>query len=287
MSVGRRSPRLFLAFRFPWIRALMRSFVLSLCLALGAFAPLSSAADGTLSEAIESPTPVAGLEGAVVLGDLAPAEGAFLAEESPRVAVAGGAAARLVAEGYRALAEGRTAEALAAYRAATQAAPAVAEAYLGLGASLQALGRPTEAAKAYERALALRPGDGLARARLVAVLGDLAPGIALERLGRLAVAYPDDAEITGRIGLQLMRQGRPLAALGAFEQAAALAPGDPVRQVNLAVAADRAGQAARALAAYRKAVTLLRAGGETAGVDLAALSRRARWLEVRLEGVTP
>ena len=61
--------------------------------------------------------------------------------------------------GNRAEAEGRSAEACAAYRAAVDAAPRYAPAHLNLGIGLEAAGDAGGALQSYERALALDPAD--------------------------------------------------------------------------------------------------------------------------------
>lgn len=198
------------------------------------------------------------------------------------------AATKAVDRGYRAMRAGALAEALVDYRDALGLDPTRVEAHLGAGAALEGMGRIREAAAAYDRAVRLRPGDQDIRARLVDALGRLTPEAALDRLGELAANHPDDPAITERIGLLLLLQNRPMAALGALEHTATLDPSVPAHWHNLAIAADRAGQVEKAIAAYRRAIALVRAGGTPQpGMDLAALSRRARWLEVRMEEDTP
>jgi tetratricopeptide (TPR) repeat protein len=215
------------------------------------------------------------------LGDDASASTSSFEEDAPSLEAA---ATKAVEQGYRAMRAGALGEALEAYRDALAMDPARVDAQLGAGAALEGMGRIREAAAAYDRAVRLRPGDGEIRAKLVDALGRLAPEAALDRLGELAAHHPDDPAITERIGLLLLLQNRPLAALGALERTATLDPSVPAHWHNLAVAADRAGQSDKAIAAYRRAVALARAEGKPPqGMDLAALSRRARWLEVQME----
>ncbi|GEO82845.1 tetratricopeptide repeat protein [Pararhodospirillum oryzae] len=197
----------------------------------------------------------------------------------PEVVVTGGRGAMAAEEGYRALGAGQVARALEAYTRATRQDPALADAHLGRGAALDLLGRPREAALAYDRALALRPTDPLTRARLTGALSRLPPSESLDRLEALAAQWPADPALWDAVGLQRLRAGRPQPALEALEQATLLAPGVAERQLNLAIAADRADRAARAVIAYRRALLLWRTTGAPPGVDLAAIARRARWLE--------
>jgi Tfp pilus assembly protein PilF len=215
---------------------------------------------------------------------LAPGAVQALDGDLPSPAALEAEATRAIERGFRAMRVGAFEDALDAYHEALAHDPTRMDARLGAGAALEGLGRPREAAQAYDRAVRQRPGDADARARLVRVLGQLTPDEALTRLGELASAHPADPDVTEAIGLLLLRQGRPLAALGALEHTATLDPSSPARWHNMAVAADRAGQADKAITAYRRAVSLARAGGSPPpGMDLAALSRRARWLETRIE----
>ncbi|WP_413207183.1 tetratricopeptide repeat protein [Rhodospirillum sp. A1_3_36] len=237
--------------------------VLALCLALGVLTPAGSGWAWANEAAASKPS---------------------IDEDVPSLEIT---ATKAVERGYRAMRAGALGEALEAYREALSIDPARVEAQLGAGAALEGMGRIREAAAAYDRAVRLRPGDGEIRAKLVDALGRLAPEAALGRLGELAAHHPADPAIPERIGLLLLLQNRPLAALGALERTASLAPSVPAHWHNLAVAADRAGQAEKAVAAYRRAVALARAEGKSPqGMDLAALSRRARWLEVQMEEKT-
>lgn len=82
-----------------------------------------------------------------------------------------GAAFAHLGLGVAVKAQGRLDEAIDAYRAATEADPALAEAHGNLGIALQAAGRLDEALAAYRRALELNPGFFRKIAQEIAIAG--------------------------------------------------------------------------------------------------------------------
>ena len=74
------------------------------------------------------------------------------------------------------------------YEAALTSWPDYAEAHNNLGVALQAVGRPKDAAEAFEHALRLRPDDAVARRALSEVLNNLGATLASE--DRMAEAIP-------------------------------------------------------------------------------------------------
>jgi Flp pilus assembly protein TadD len=138
--------------------------------------------------------------------------------EAPVAADASGAAdvAALLAKGDAAHAAGAP-DTLALYRRAAEAAPADPRPLLRLGAVLSERKQWTEAADAYQGALALAP---------------------------------DEVEAEHGLGAALLADGRAEAALAPLEKAHAARPGDPRIAEALGLANDQLGRYDRAQAAY-------------------------------------
>jgi serine/threonine protein kinase/TolA-binding protein len=115
-------------------------------------------------------------------------------------------------------AQGRHAEAEAAFRDAIRLRPGYPEAYTGLGNALFSQGRHPEATAAFRQALSLRPD------------------------------YP---EAHTNLGIALAAQGRHAEAEAAFRAALSLRPDDPEALCNLGHALREQGRFAEALAALR------------------------------------
>src|SRR5688500_2927975 len=118
---------------------------------------------------------------------------------------------------------GRLDEALAICAAAAAAEPGLRRL---AGQILQAQGRDAEAAAAYQRIVADDPGDweiwnNLGNTRLAA--GD--PAGAVAALRRAAAIRPDVLPIQANLGGALARAGDPEAALDAYRKALDLGPG--------------------------------------------------------------
>ena len=165
---------------------------------------------------------------------------------------------------------GRHERAIASFRAAVERDPTHAAPQILLGASLLALGRVAEATTRLEAAVALAPGEPLARRQLARAyeqgrdwggavdqyraLRDLAPGEP-EYLYGLGRAYlrlserclrelrdldPDSARSQQALGHNYRVLGRPNLALQAFERAARADPALP--EIHLAMAQILMGQ---------------------------------------------
>jgi Tfp pilus assembly protein PilF len=155
-----------------------------------------------------------------------------------------------------------------------------AEAWTALGRAQRALGEVVEAESSYRRALELRPGYGVARHNLGALLGELKRAEeSLAELDLAAVAGIAGAQLQFNRGRAMMELGRLDEAEAALLAAATTAPrdvrsqamlarlrfmrGDPDYARELAAAASRLKEPALLLALG----DLLRRGGQLAAAE--------------------
>ncbi|MHB1558457.1 MAG: tetratricopeptide repeat protein, partial [Isosphaeraceae bacterium] len=135
---------------------------------------------------------------------------------------------------------GQDAAAVAALRQAESARPQDPLPSYYLGQALVLVGRPDQAAEAFERALKRKP----ARNDLLEIFQALGrvyqrtqkPDQALAVWARLEALFPDDARVKEQIASTLAEEDQPTQALPRFE-ALARSTKDPFRQVQLAIQA--------------------------------------------------
>lgn len=131
------------------------------------------------------------------------------------------------------------------------------QATLGLGSCLAGLGRAEEARGAFERALALFPGDPTALVRLGQTLGDLGRNEeAAAVLERAVAADPSVAQAQLALALVAARQGRHEEAARSAAEAAKLTPDDPRAHLALGVALYHLGRYGEAVPALERALDL-------------------------------
>ncbi len=143
-------------------------------------------------------------------------------------------------------AQGKPADAEAAYRSALALRPDLAEAHNNLGDVLSYQQKPAEAEAEYRAATELQPDYALAHVNL---------GLALSAKGKLAdaeAAYraalklkPDDAEAHYNLGFVLNAQGKLADAEAAYRAALELQPDLAEAHCNLGASPCRPGQAGR------------------------------------------
>jgi tetratricopeptide (TPR) repeat protein len=137
-------------------------------------------------------------------------------------------ATRLMQSGASAIHQGKTADAEALFRQATQVAPRLPDAYLGLGMSELREGKVDEAQSAFTKALELNPAVPGAHMFL---------GIAQYQMNKLDAAtaslkqeiaqQPDNVEALTWLGIVELGSGHASEAVVPLDRAAALSPKDP------------------------------------------------------------
>lgn len=188
-------------------------------------------------------------------------------------------------DGYAALMRGDYHRALDLYDAALATQPRSGRALSGRAAALHKLRRLDEARHAYERVLAVSPGNREALTNLVALTAGDNPASALEGLQRLERQAPDFSPVLAQIGLLLADRGAVADAMPYLLRAASLEPTNPLYRYNLAVVLDTAGRAADAATAYRSALDLSAGGqGTMLGVPISAVESRLRYLTSASQG---
>lgn len=133
----------------------------------------------------------------------------------------------------------------------------------GKALALQKAGRTDEAIQAYDRLLQLNPRDIDALTNSLGLTQQQDPQKALIRLQALTAQYPENATITGQLGMVQARLNDTPNALRSFQKAMALEPMNPVYPYNLAVLYDRMGNASLAREGYRQALDIANAGDGT------------------------
>jgi tetratricopeptide (TPR) repeat protein len=135
--------------------------------------------------------------------------------------------------------------------------PSNPRARLALGSALAMEWRNEEAARQFEEAMRIDPGDFQARRNL---------GLALYHMGRaedalaqyraIAPPNPDSSALHYDIGLALDLEGRPAEAAGEYARAVQLDPGDAEALNNLGSALYRTGRLTEAVLAYGRALAI-------------------------------
>ena len=170
------------------------------------------------------------------------------------------AAERLVAEGERAEAAGRFAEACDRYQTALKFVPDYAPAYLGLGLALEGAGDPRSAREAYRSVLELAPGDASAHfnlGRLLHLSGNPAGQAEAERELRAALEQrPDFTDARVLLASVLEARGDVAGATQMLEQALQQRPDAAGARYNYALLLHRIGRIADAEAAMRRTLEL-------------------------------
>lgn len=126
-----------------------------------------------------------------------------------------------------------------------------------LAGALTAQGRPAEAEAAYRRAVRLLPDDAAPHAGLGLLLAERdALDEAQELLRRACALAPQDAGIHNSLGRLALRRRQHDEALTCFQAALALAPDQPEAHFNRAQALAALGRHGEAMAGWRVALAL-------------------------------
>lgn len=130
-----------------------------------------------------------------------------------------------------------------------------AEGYYNRGVELDHLGRPAEAALAYEHAVRLKPDYAAAYTNMGIALVNLGRWDEAMRAYRVAIReQPEFADAYYNFGLALAGVRRWVEALEAFREAARLNPADAAALYNMGFTLNVLGRHAEAVQAYRAAV---------------------------------
>ena len=127
--------------------------------------------------------------------------------------------------------------------------------FLNLGKSLEAEGKVADAVAAYERALAINPRMASAHANLVGAYGRLGNAFKAEAHYKAALSIdPDIEELHNNWGVLQASKRDAEAAASAFRQALEVNPQSAKAHANLGVALTELGQAVEAARHFRQAV---------------------------------
>ena len=184
----------------------------------------------------------------------------------------------LLADAYRALAEGRLEPAQQLYGQLLNSDPGNVEGLLGMASIATQRGDRDSATRHYVRILELDPRNTLAQAGLIGVVGRADPVSAETRVKQLIARDPSSAYLHFTLGNTYVDQNRWPDAQQSYFQAHHLQPDNPDYAYNLAVALEHIGQARPALDYYRRAVQLAASKGR-ANFSTAAAQERVSKLE--------
>ena len=125
---------------------------------------------------------------------------------------------------------------------------------MGRAMAFQRLGRDDAAVAAYEEFLDVRPDNVEARVNMLGIMGQRYPAVALQRLMGLHQGHMDNVSILAQMSVIQANIGRYDDALKNLGVAASIEPKNAGHLFNMAVIADRAGQAGVAVQYYEQAL---------------------------------
>ncbi len=167
--------------------------------------------------------------------------------------------ARASEEGQRAMKQGRTEDAIAAFRRALAISPSDVDAMRGLVEAHFRAGKIDLLCSELERSLAVRPDDSLAHYGLGMAYfarGAAFEAKAVEHLGRAAELRPDSAEYQFRLGVVHLEAERYPLAVECLKKARDLDPSRSRHHVSLAQALARIGDRKGAIEELRAILAL-------------------------------
>ncbi|MGH1404534.1 MAG: tetratricopeptide repeat protein [Alphaproteobacteria bacterium] len=127
---------------------------------------------------------------------------------------------------------------------------------MGRAVSLQKLGRFDEAMQVYEELESVAPDDIVAKVNMLGLLGTRYPSIALRRLLELHSENKDNVLLTGQLAVAYAKSGDLRSALKYLGIAASMEPRNASHVFNMAVLSDRAGESAKAVSFYERALEI-------------------------------
>ncbi len=125
---------------------------------------------------------------------------------------------------------------------------------MGRALTLQRLGRFEDAMRTYQNLLDLDPHNVDVRVNMLGLLATKYPSVALRRLLELKEKHPDNVGIVAQLAITEARVGDYRSAMKHLGVAASMEPKNATHLYNMAVIADRAGETAKAIGYYEKAL---------------------------------
>ena len=179
-------------------------------------------------------------------------------------------------------AEGRYAEAQAAYKTAIEQRPDHSGALVNIGFLLSKQGHYEEAVARYREVLRLKPRHQKAMRNIAVVLMKQERyAAALAAAQQVIARDPGDVQAHNLIGLLLSRQGRPEEAIARYREALRLKPRDQTAMRNIASVLINQGRYAEGLAAAQQVIARYPDDAKAhhlAGIGLFRLNRKAEAL---------
>ena len=179
-------------------------------------------------------------------------------------------------------AEGRYAEAQAAYKTAIEQRPDHSGALVNIGLLLSKQGHYEEAVARYREVLRLKPRHQKAMRNIAVVLMKQERyAAALAAAQQVIARDPGDVQAHNLIGLLLSRQGRPEEAIARYREALRLKPRDQTAMRNIASVLINQGRYAEGLAAAQQVIARYPDDAKAhhlAGIGLFYLNRKAEAL---------
>lgn len=127
---------------------------------------------------------------------------------------------------------------------------------MGRAVALQNSGMAESAIKTYEELLDIDPKNADAMLNMLGLLRQQYPSVALRRLTELHDRHPNNAGIAAQIGVTQADLGHPQDAMRYLGIASTLEPRNAQHVFNMAIIADRSGDAKSAVKYYEQALEL-------------------------------
>lgn len=127
---------------------------------------------------------------------------------------------------------------------------------MGRAVLFQKMGNVEQATAAYEDVLKYNPDNAEAVVNLAGLIRKQYPAVALNKLLDLRQQYPDNAVVAAQLGVAYADTGNYPDAYHYLSMAASMDPNNSQHLFNMAVVAEKAGDAQKAIANYEKALEI-------------------------------
>ncbi len=125
---------------------------------------------------------------------------------------------------------------------------------MGRAVLFQKMGDVEQASSAYEEVLKYNPDNAEAIVNLAGLIRKQYPAVALNKLLDLHQQYPNNAVVVAQLGVAYADSGNYTDAFHYLSMAASIEPTNPQHFYNMAVVAEKAGDPAKAIQNYEKAL---------------------------------